>query len=100
MTVETYNGWTNYETWLANLWMAEGDIEYYFDQVRELRRDKLEPSDIARHIADNMRSDYGDQVSDAMERGLSGMMNDLLNAALCSVNWREIAEHIVDDCAE
>ena len=100
MTVETYNGWTNYETWLANLWMSEGDADYYIDQARNLLADGNDVANSVRELAANMRSDYGDQVADMADRGLSGMMNDLLNAALCSVNWREIAEHIVDDCSE
>ena len=100
MAVETYNGWTNYETWLANLWINESDVDYYIDQARQLLADGNSAPDTVRELAANMRSDYGDQVADMSDRGLSGMMNDLLNAALCNVNWREIAEHIVGDCAE
>lgn len=35
MKTNTYNGWTNYETWNVNLWMdnSEGAQSYYQEQA-------------------------------------------------------------------
>lgn len=37
MKTETYNGWTNYETWVVNLWLGndEGSDRYWREQAQE-----------------------------------------------------------------
>jgi hypothetical protein len=38
MSDQEYNGWTNYETWLVNLWMDNdpGSQDYYRETAKEM----------------------------------------------------------------
>lgn len=79
-----YNGWTNKETWLVNLWLGanlevdqESSIEITADYIEELVEFLLE-YDIMQH----------------------GFVRDLLNCALGEVNYDEIAAHYVRAEAE
>lgn len=93
----TYNGWTNYETWAVNLWMDnEQSTQNYWagEAVAALRKD-----DPVSHLADRMSEEHQDAAIDLLSplNGGSSVFADLLNAALSEVNWREIAQHWIDD---
>ena len=95
---EQCNGWKNRQTWLVNLWLHEsGDFSYYIDRVVGLTSTIDDRESIIRHIADDMRADYADQVCDNVDRGMSLMLSDLLGHALACVDWHTIATHIVDE---
>lgn len=85
MTTETYNGWTNYESWVVALWI-----------------DNEESAHInAREIASEHESDMA--AGEAIERWLdsqledripeSGLLADLITHAMARVDWREIGAH-------
>ena len=62
-----YNGWTNRETWLVNVWfdpMTKSDL----DAIRE-------------------------QLEEAVD-DLPGYLSDFIN--LEAIDWRELAEHLDD----
>jgi hypothetical protein len=84
MTDKTYNGWTNRETWLINLWLTKDmhDPEFY-EAVRACKT----ASDGAEEIAN-----YMDNLMDVEAMPTQGMFHDLLTAALSKVNWYEIAK--------
>lgn len=77
----TYNGWTNRETWLVNLW--HGDDLY--DNCKDWTQSE---------IADYVKSYY-----DMDERGLdnSGLLQDFLSGCWSSVDWQQIAEHVKEE---
>lgn len=83
-TVATeYNGWTNHETWVVNLWMT-GDQGYY-QQLCEIVSSGDSLDDQAEALEDFIRSEYdGDS---------SSIWADLINDSLDEVNWREIVEN-------
>lgn len=75
----TYNGWTNRETWLVNLWIGD-TLEEYKDDVQEItgefvRQFVIEFLDLDRSYAEN------------------AFLSDLVEATLDCVNWREIADY-------
>lgn len=104
----TYNGWTNYETWVVNLWIynSEGDSEYWESEAAEileqLRDDAVESISSRDHAV--AIDELADRLSDSHQESLemlfggccTGALFDMLQADLSGVNWREIASHLVD----
>jgi hypothetical protein len=82
---EKYNGWSNYETWLVNLWF--GDM---FNDMAE-EGEQLDEDQIETMVLEMLESDGN--LPD------SGFAADIMNAALRSVDWRELASHyeVVDE---
>ena len=98
MTTDTkYNGWTNYETWLVNLWL---DNDGTSEMLRELAADTYETKadfdayQFGKIIREQVEELYAEQIPAA------GMLADLVNAAFSSVDWDEIASHYEDDLPE
>lgn len=85
---ETYNGWSNHETWNANLWL---DQEYWVDQAKG--------SESVYTLAEQMQTDQQDLMDETIDSEC-GMFVDLLQSAFDQINWFEIAEHIYDDANE
>lgn len=97
---QKYNGWTNYETWLVKLWQdnEQGDQEYWRNQAEECvkadgRQEAVQT--LANIMLEYYQDDYYDNHGEA-----SGLYTDLINSALRTVNWREIAEHWVNEAAD
>ena len=117
-----YNGWTNYETWVANLWMDndEGSQDYWreraTEQVKALDRsshekagdDNFDPSDLklfplSTDEADEAALDFAEELKEWHFDNIpenEGVYGDLLTAAIGEVNWYEIARHMIDGLAE
>ena len=75
---DKYNGWTNYNTWLVNLWFEENFNLASNDGCLTDIRDSVEE-----HI---------DEII-GVER--SGFMGDMVGSFLEDVNWSEIESHYV-----
>jgi len=108
---ERYNGWTNYETWLVNLWLSNDEPSYRFWRQRTADHRTAAPEaeqvqagiwtaeQAARFgLADELKESIEEAAADALPQ--SGMMSDLLGAAVSRVDWHEIAEHMLDEEAE
>lgn len=94
-STETYNGWTNRETWLVALWInnEQGWQESVHEDIREGVDLSLDPS--ASHVGNIVRANV-ENVLDMMEDEnggrsvLTGLFGDLLGTALARVDWHEI----------
>ena len=99
MLTNRYNGWTNYETWLCNLWFDNFD---FTDQIQMDMFANCEDNCDVLDIIENYIKEY---VEEYVEYSLSpgdqnGFINDMLNAAISEIDWRDIAEHYVDDVVD
>lgn len=75
MTDTTYNGWTNYETWVVNLWL---DNDGYYNNCEYRSNDAYQ---------------LGQMIRDDLEQvqpEVTGLWADIINAAMRQVNWKEI----------
>jgi hypothetical protein len=79
-----YNGWSNFETWLVQLWL--GDV---------LDADKEEgaviTADYIKQMVDEMASDLLDGPD------ANGFITDLFNCALGEIDYAELASHYEED---
>lgn len=103
MTQKTYNGWTNYETWNAALWLDNDQNSY--EHARELTQEAIREArdehddDLAHHAARRL-ADLLQEVFESDAENLpsqSSWMADAVNAYLSEVDWYEIAEHYLAD---
>ena len=74
-----YNGWTNYETWLVNMW--------YGDVFADMQADgnAINAEYIQSFVEEMLESDG------ALPQ--YGFAADIMNAALREVDWDDLAEH-------
>ena len=72
-----YNGWTNRETWLANLWLDQYITSIQHEGLRVM------PDDLEAYV---------DTLYDAAHDSLNGLFADMLCDSLREVNYQEIAD--------
>jgi hypothetical protein len=102
MEKRDYNGWTNYETWNANLWMSES-ASYYDEMADRLFEDLPEEHDEADE--NGLISKLADMFKDEFEENNplasdSSPYADMLSAAISEIDWYEIAEHYIQEAKE
>ena len=73
----TYNGWTNYETWLVGLWF----------------NDSFDETDAATLTPDAFQRTVEDYIDMTGTPG-TGFVADALTGFLSPVNWRELTDHV------
>ena len=78
---ETYNGWTNYETWCVKLWLDNDGWEY----DRSMGRTSYDLTCYLKDLILDIVPDLG-----------ASMFADLLGSAIDNVKFREIAEAILE----
>ena len=79
-----YNGWTNYATWRVRLEMFDS-----YDGASDNDLDAYDLGQTLREFAEEMLAEQG-----------TGLVLDYALAFLADVNWREIAEHMIEDYRE
>lgn len=92
--MNTYNGWTNYQTWATNLWLSNCE------------HTEAELSGMAEQLIEQEEPDYLEELSshikylvterDYPENLICGLHSDLLNEAIREINYFEIAKAYID----
>lgn len=80
----TYNGWTNKETWLVNVWYMDHMPEY-FAEADQFEVDASDLEDAVTYIAEEC---------EALSQVKEGLLADFIRDAWSEVNWHELAEHL------
>ena len=76
MVDNKYNGWTNYETWLVNLWFDTSfEVNISAEEIREMLRDYI--------------CEFSTDAS-------NGFISDMFNGFLSEVNYHELAHHYAE----
>ena len=100
MNTNEYNGWTNYETWLANIWLSNDQWTVEF--LDSTWNDQLMPDAIEQELSDAdlvelMAHLVSNTLEELTETGTgASLASDLINAALGEVNTREIAHALIE----
>jgi hypothetical protein len=100
---EGYNGWSNYETWVVNLWMdnEQGSQDFIRETAKEIYAEaKATDSWTREESARFCLSDWLRVLYDENLPAVPGVYGDLLGGALGAVNWDEIARHHIDAILE
>jgi hypothetical protein len=113
MTKNSYKGWYNYETWAVNLWLdsEEGSQNYWSERAKDAWEDAEGKSSAYARFTGREIFSREERAVLALEKQLQseheealpelqGFAADLLNAAMSEVNWREIAQHLVEAAME
>jgi len=79
---ESYNGWTNWDTWNASLWLNnEEDVYSYFQKI-------------ARYLDPHNYSDI-EELADVLEQELPELtLGDDYDPG--KVNWMEVAQDFIE----
>lgn len=108
MNDKKYNGWTNYETWVVNLWMdnEEGSHDYWVRMARYIYENEAKEQkhftkmeDAVGLVADKLKNDHEEAKDEILSNAelSASLWADLLGAALAETNWHEIAEHLLEN---
>lgn len=87
-----YNGWNNYETWVANLWLDES-YHAVCELVDQCIRESDDRDDAVRMCREAIKELMESDIPDLG----SSFAADMLSAAMHEVDWHEIAEHRIED---
>lgn len=93
MTDKKINGWSNYETWLVALWLDNERSTY--EAIREL----VVKGGEAYVIGDYIKG-IVEEINESNLQGRASLTNDLVNAAMGEVDFREIAQNLLNEAKE
>ena len=88
-----YQGFSNYPTWAFKLWIdnEEGSYNYWNDKAQSLA-DKHGKDGAVSYLAEELKNDITEFMPE-----LEGMYSDIFTWAMGQVDWREIAESMLED---
>ena len=101
MNNDTYNGYTNYETWNWMLWINEGSSDYWKSIAKEIT-DTVDPEHDWQTPREAWITELVYRLTIDMDEQAESFDNvgpfaDIMNAGLGRINWREIAESLIDE---
>ena len=112
MSEESYNGWHNRETWCVALWLSneESSYRYWQDAAREAYREAKDDPDVTKGtftrkesagfaLKDRLKEEHEEAAGLASGQQAATVFTDLMQGALDSVDWYEIAhDDLLEGC--
>jgi len=95
MDTQKYNGWTNHATWLCNLWFD--DLSSLFEDHIEDLSDEHDSKDELLDTLSEWIEQHVDEYVEMIVDERVGFVMDLVGSAFREIDFRDIAEHYVDD---
>jgi len=95
MADNTYNGWTNWETWIVNVWI-DNDQKLH-EHYRKMARAEI--SSNKRSATFKLSVTLREQFDEWMPE-VEGVYLDLLSGAMREIDWVEIARHLIEGAEE
>lgn len=95
MDTQKYNGWTNYSTWLCNLWFSD-----FTPMFEDHTADLSDEHDTKDALLDTLEEWIENDITEYVECNVNesnGFIMDVINHALHEIDYRDIAEHYIDD---
>ena len=83
----SYNGFVNYATWCAKLWLDNDYEEYKY--WTEMARRYPDPYELANQLEEHF--------TEAMPDVDNGLFTDLMQSAFDQIDWLEVAESLLED---
>lgn len=80
-STDSYYGFTNYETWLVNLWLTNDEV--YYKRLRRIITSRSSTDRQVRALSDWMQLEH-------QELDITNLWSDIVGGALERVNWYEI----------
>ena len=98
----TYNGWANYETWLANIWIDNDQwihdtIADYWKELKNGEHGNLSQEERRHRLSTRIDEVLTQMVGLDTPEGASGLKGDFLSQALRDVNTTELANHFATE---
>lgn len=93
-----YEGWNNWETWNVALWLSN-DQGLYEATMETVAETSPSVSQTANAIEGLFESYFLEPLED-IPACQTGPIADMINASVREVDWREIAEHWIQDYTE
>lgn len=95
MAKETYNGYTNYETWLFNLYYGES----FAEELRQLKHENDLFMDVydVREMLEDYWSDVLEEQAEGWNNQTLGITDDILQMFTDKVNWHELAKQYLEE---
>lgn len=92
ISTQTYQGWSNRETWLGSLWL--GNDEGLYELLCHAVRENNTISETAMYIEEELRQQLEDEIDVAC------LWQDLLGWAFDQINWIEIVASNFEELKE